>query len=229
MNLEHLPLTDQAVLVLAALVLLTAFALLSQARLMSAVHTFAWQGALVAAVAALLAVAGDQPHLFVSALLTLSLKALLIPWLLHRLIRHMTLERHVESIAYPAFITLAAAAMVIFSYWITLRITRLDLTATRNILAISLSVVLLGLLMMVVRRQAVSQVIGFMSMENGLFLSAVAATRGMPLVVELGVAFDVLVAAVLFGIFFLQIRDAIDSLDTDRLNHLREMQGENGR
>jgi hydrogenase-4 component E len=83
-------------------------------------------------------------------------------------------------------------------------------------------VVLLGLLMMVARRQAVSQVIGFMSMENGLFLAAVAATSGMPLVVELGVAFDVLVAAVLFGVFFLQIRDSIDSLDVDRLNRLTE-------
>ncbi len=228
MSLSHLPLTDQAVFVLAALVLLTAFALLAQSRLVSAVHTFAWQGALVAAVAALLAVTGDQPHLLISALLTLSLKALLIPWLLHRLIRHMNLERHVETVAYPAFITLAAAAMVIFSYWITLPITRLDLASTRNILAISLSVVLLGLLMMVARRQAVSQVIGFMSMENGLFLSAVAATRGMPLVVELGVAFDVLVAAVLFGLFFLQIRDAIDSLDTDRLNRLASTDREAG-
>ena len=80
----------------------------------------------------------------------------------------------------------------------------------------------LGLLMMVTRRQAVSQVVGFMAMENGLFLAAVTATSGMPLVVELGVAFDILVAAVLFGVFFLQIRDAIDSLDVDRLNRLAE-------
>ncbi len=222
MNLMHLSLTEQAVFVLAALVLFTSFALLAQARLLAAVHAFAWQGALVAAATALMAVAGNEVHLYLSAMLTLVLKAMLIPWMLHRLIRRLALERHVESMAHPALVTMAGAAIVIFCYWVVLPIARLELAATRNILAISLSVVLLGLLMMVARRQAVSQVIGFMSMENGLFLAAVAATSGMPLVVELGIAFDVLVAAVLFGVFFLQIRDSIDSLDVDRLNRLTE-------
>ena len=111
---------------------------------------------------------------------------------------------------------------MIFCYWVVLPIERMELTATRNVIAVSLAVVVLGLLMMVTRRQAVSQVVGFMAMENGLFLAAVTATSVMPLVVELGVAFDILVAAVLFGVFFLQIRDAIDSLDVDRLNRLAE-------
>lgn len=222
MNLVHLTLTEQAVFVLAALVLFTSFALLAQARLLAAVHAFAWQGALVAAATALMAAANSESHLYLSAVLTLVLKAVLIPWMLHRLIRRLALERHVESMAHPALVTMAGAAIVIFCYWVVLPIARLELAATRNILAISLSVVLLGLLMMVARRQAVSQVIGFMSMENGLFLAAVAATSGMPLIVELGVAFDVLVAAVLFGVFFLQIRDSIDSLDVDRLNRLTE-------
>jgi len=222
MNLMHLSLTEQAVFVLAALVLFTSFALLAQARLVAAVHAFAWQGALVASATALVAATANEVHLYLSAALTLVLKALLIPWMLHRLIRRLTLERHVESMAHPAIVTMLGAAIVIFCYWVVLPIARLELAATRNILAISLSVVMLGMLMMVARRQAVSQVIGFMSMENGLFLAAVAATSGMPLVVELGVAFDVLVAAVLFGVFFLQIRDSIDSLDVDRLNRLTE-------
>jgi hydrogenase-4 component E len=226
MNLLHLTLTEQAVFVLAALVLFTSFALLAQARLLAAVHAFAWQGALVASTTVLMAAAKGETHLYLSAAMTLLLKALLIPWMLHRLIRRLTLERHVESMTHPAFVTMAGAAIVIFCYWVVLPIARLELAATRNILAISLSVVLLGLLMMVARRQAVSQVIGFMSMENGLFLAAVGATSGMPLVVELGVAFDVLVAAVLFGVFFLQIRDSIDSLDVDRLNRLTEAEQE---
>ena len=97
---------------------------------------------------------------------------------------------------------------------------------TRNIVAVSLAIVLIGLLMMVVRQQAVIQVLGFMSMENGLFLAAVTATSGMPLVVELGIAFDVLVAMVLFGVFFFQIRESIESLDVDRLNQLSEREDE---
>jgi len=222
MSILELQPLQQLVLVLAALVLFSSFALLAQARLISAIHAFAWQGALVAAVTTVVAAAGALPHLYFSALLTLFLKALLIPWMLHRLARHLELERHIESLRLPALVNIAAVSLVIFSYWLVLPMVQQGLTFTRNIVAISLAVVLIGLLMMVSRRQAVAQVLGFMSMENGLFLAAVSATHGMPLVMELGVAFDVLVAMVLFGVFFFQIRESIDSLDVDRLNRLTE-------
>ncbi|MGE0080515.1 MAG: formate hydrogenlyase [Thiohalomonadaceae bacterium] len=222
MSLVALPLLQQFLLVLAALVLFTSFVLLSQARLVSAIHSFAWQGGLVAAVTGVVAVAGSSGHLYFSALLTLVLKAALIPWMLHRLIRRLELERHVESLRWPAVVNMVAVILVIFSYWLVLPMVQQELAFTRNIVAISLAVVLIGLWMMVVRQQAVAQVLGFMSMENGLFLAAVSATAGMPLVVELGVAFDVLVAMVLFGVFFFQIRQSIDSLDVDRLNRLKE-------
>lgn len=222
MSLTLLPILQQLVLVLAALVLFLSFVLLAQSRLISAIHAFAWQGALVAAVTTVVAATGQVPHLYFSAALTLALKALLIPWMMHRLVRRLELERHTESLQSPALVTMAAVALVIFSYWLVLPMIQAEQTFTRNIIAISLAVVLIGFLMMVFRTQAVAQVLGFMSMENGLFLAAVSATGGMPLVVELGVAFDVLVAMVLFGIFFLQIRESIDSLDVDRLNRLRE-------
>jgi hydrogenase-4 component E len=222
MSLTLLPILQQLVLVLAALVLFLSFVLLSQNRLISAIHAFAWQGALVAAVTTVVAATGQVPHLYFSAALTLALKALLIPWMMHRLVRRLELERHTESLQSPALVTMAAVALVIFSYWLVLPMIQAEQTFTRNIIAISLAVVLIGFLMMVFRTQAVAQVLGFMSMENGLFLAAVSATGGMPLVVELGVAFDVLVAMVLFGVFFLQIRESIDSLDVDRLNRLRE-------
>jgi hydrogenase-4 component E len=226
MSYDGMALLQQFLLVLAALVLFSAFSLLAQARLVSAIHAFAWQGALVAGVTTVIAVAGRLPHLYFSAALTLALKALLIPWILHRLVRRLELDRHVESLWRPALTIMAAVALVIFSYWLVLPIVEQELTFTRNIVAISLAVVLIGLLMMVMRQQAVIQVLGFMSMENGLFLAAVSATAGMPLVVELGVAFDVLVAMVLFGMFFFQIRESIDSLDVDRLNRLTESRGD---
>jgi len=226
MSLSGLLLLQQFVLVLAALVLFTSFVLLAQARLVSAIHAFAWQGALVAAVTTVVAVTGQSHHLYFSALLTLALKALLIPWMLHRLTRRLALERHVEAVWRPALTIMAAVGLVIFSYWLVLPMVQQELTFTRNVVAISLAVVLIGLLMMVFRQQAVIQVLGFMSMENGLFLAAVSATAGMPLVVELGVAFDVLVAMVLFGVFFFQIRESIDSLDVDQLNRLTESVGE---
>jgi hydrogenase-4 component E len=222
MSMELLPMLQQLMVVLAAVVLFTSFVLLEQARLVASIHAFAWQGVLVAMVTAIVAASGEHAHLFFSALLTLGLKALLIPWMLHRLVRRLELDRHRESLRHPALVIMAALALVIFSYWLVLPLVQQELLFTRNIVAVSLAMVLIGLLMMVVRAQAVAQVLGFMSMENGLFLAAVSATGGMPLVVELGVAFDVLVAMVLFGVFFFQIRESIDSLDVDRLNRLTE-------
>jgi len=132
------------------------------------------------------------------------------------------MEREIENITHPVGLVMVGLALVIFSYWVSLPIERLELGETRNIVAVSLSVVLLGLWMMIARRQVIAQVLGFMSMENGLFLAAVASTNGMPLVVELGVAFDVLVAAVLFGVFFFHIKESIGSLDVERLKSLTE-------
>jgi len=222
MSFASLSLLQQLVLVLAGLVLFTSFALLAQARLVSAIHVFAWQGGLVAAVTTIVALTARSHHLYFSAVLTLLLKALLIPWMLHRLTRRLELDRHADSLGRPALTIMAGVALVIFSYWLVLPLVEQELTFTRNIVAISLAVLLIGLLTMVFRQQAVIQVLGFMSMENGLFLAAVSATAGMPLIVELGVAFDVLVAMVLFGVFFFQIRESIDSLDVDRLNRLTE-------
>ena len=222
MSLEQLPLLQQLMVVLAAVVLFTSFVLLEQARLVSAIHAFAWQGVLVSMVTAIVAVSGGHAHLFFSAALTLGLKALLIPWMLHRLVRQLELDRHSEPLRRPALVIMAALALVIFSYWLVLPLVQQELLFTRNIVAVSLAVVLIGLLMMVIRTQAVAQVLGFMSMENGLFLAAVSATGGMPLIVELGVAFDVLVAMILFGVFFFQISESIDSLDVDRMNRLTE-------
>jgi hydrogenase-4 component E len=142
--------------------------------------------------------------------------------MLHRLVHRLALDRHADSLQRPALVIMAGVALVIFSYWLVLPIVEQELSFTRNIVAVSLAVVLIGLLMMVSRQQAVAQVLGFMSVENGLFLSAISSTGGMPLVVELGVAFDVLVAMVLFGVFFFQIRESIDTLDVDRLNRLTE-------
>ena len=220
--MTQLPVLEQLMLVLAALALFTSFVLLEQAKLVAAIRAFAWQGALVAAVTTLVAANGQFTHLYFSALLTFGLKALLIPWMLHRLVRRLELDRHSQALRYPVLVNMAAVALVIFSYWLVLPIVQQELMFTRNMLAVSLALVLIGLLMMVFRQQAIAQVLGFMSMENGLFLAAVSATGGMPLVVELGVAFDVLVAMVLFGVFFFRIRESIDSLDVDRLNQLTE-------
>jgi len=222
MDLAKLTLYDQAVFVAAALILFTAFVMLAQARIRPLIYAFAWQGALLALITALVAVASKHPHLYISALLTLALKALLIPWMLNRLAVRLNIHHDIETMTNPSVMLLLGGALVIFSYYVSLPIVQLSTLATRNTVAVSLAVVLLGMLLMVSRRKALAQVVGFMSIENGLFFAAVVSTYGMPMVVELGIAFDVLVAAVLFGVFFFQIRASIDSLDVDRLNRLSD-------
>lgn len=220
--LSDLTLYQQAILTLAALVLFTSFILLAQTRVVSIIHVFVWQGALVALTTALVAFDSGQHHLYISAALTLALKAIFIPWLLHRLVLRLRIDREAQDIEYPAVVLMVATVLVIFCYYVALPIQQLAESVTRNTIAISMSVVLLGMLMLITRTKAVSQVVGFMSMENGLFFAAVVATHGIPMVVELGIAFDVLIAAVIFGVFFFHIRDSIDSLDVAELSRLAD-------
>ncbi len=223
MNYAQLSLIEQLILTLSAMVLLTSFLLLAQTRIVSLINTFAAQGFLLFLGTCLIAQSSGRYHLYISAGITLALKVFFIPWQLRRLVKRLDIRRDVENVGGPSMIMIAGGALVLFSYYVALPIRELSTLATRNTIAISLAIILLGMLMMITRRKAVAQVVGFMSMENGLFFAAVVSTYGMPMVVELGIAFDVLVAAILFGIFFFQIRAGIGSLDVDHLNRLHEV------
>ena len=223
MQMAVLPLSEQMILTLAALILFTSFLLLAQTRIVTLIHTFAWQGVLLFLATVLVAFVSGRHHLLISAAMTLGLKVFFIPWQLRRLVIRLDIRRNVETVGNSSLIMIGAGALVLFSYYVALPIRELSLHSTRNMIAISLAVILIGMLMIITRRKAVAQVVGFMSMENGLLFAAVVATYGMPMVVELGVAFDVLVAAILFGIFFFQIRSGIGSLNVDHLNRLNEV------
>ena len=218
-----LPFSEQLILTLAALILFTSFLLLAQTRIVTLIHTFAWQGALLCLATILVAIVSGRHHLLISAALTLGLKVIFIPLQLRRLVVRLDIRREVETVGNSSLIMIGAGALVLFSYYVALPIRELSMLATRNTIAVSLAVILIGMLMIITRRKAVAQVVGFMSMENGLFFAAVVSTYGMPMVVELGIAFDVLVAAILFGVFFFQIRSGIGSLNVDHLNRLNEV------
>jgi len=223
MNIEQLDLYSQIILSLAALVMFTSFLMLGQGRLLRLVFVFALQGFLLTLVTVIAAYSLSNHHLYISAVITLLLKVILIPWMLRRHILKLNLERDVEALENKTAVMMGGASLVIFSYYVLFPVMQNSTIILLNALALSLAVILLGMLLMISHRQAIAHVVGFMSIENGLFLAAIVSTRGMPMVVELGVAFDVLVAAVLFGIFFLQINQSIDSLDVDKLNRLSEV------
>ncbi len=197
--------------------LLISFALLAQRRILSLLHWFAAQGVVLAFTSGLVAYAAHVPELYLSAVLTLVLKGVALPWLLWRNVVKLGVHREVEPLVNIFLTVLIGAALVLFAFYITLPIAKLSQLITRNTLAIATACVLIGMLMMITRRQAITQVIGFLAIENALFFTATAATYGMPMVVELGVAFDVLIAALVFGLFFFHIRATFETLDLGRM------------
>jgi hydrogenase-4 component E len=215
-------LSIQLINLLAALLLLIAFAMLSQRRIMSLINLFALQGLVLSLSTFIVAYSTGQHHLYYSAGLTLLLKVLFLPWLLHRLMRKLNVKWDVETLINIPTTMLVGIALVIFSFNLAAPISQLSESITRGLIGIALASVLLSLLMMLTRRKAIPQVVGFLAMENGLFFAATSATHGMPLVVDLGIALDVLVATFIFGIFFFQIRETFDSLDISHMEKLKD-------
>ena len=214
--------TPQLIHLGAALLLLTSFAMLSQRRILSLVNLFAWQGLILSASTAIVAFTSGQPHLYISAVLSLVLKVILLPWILHLLIRRLNVHFDTEPLLNIPTTMLVGLLLVIFAFALSQPLAALSAGSASNTLGIALAVVMLSFLMMITRRKAVSQVVGFLAMENGLFFAAVSATHGMPMVVELGVGLDVLVGTLILGVFFFQIREQFDSLDLRHLETLKE-------
>jgi hydrogenase-4 component E len=217
-----LPLSSQLINLGAAVLLLTSFAMLSQRRIVSLVNLFAIQGAALSASTAIVAFTSGQHHLYYSAALSVALKVLLLPWILHRLIRRLNVRWDTEPLINIPTTMLVGIVLVVFAFGLAQPITQMSTTIARSTLGIALAVVMLSFLMMITRRKAISQIVGFLAMENGLFFAATSATYGMPMVVELGVALDVLIGMVILGVFFFQIREQFDSLDLQHLEQLRE-------
>lgn len=214
--------TQQLVNLAATILLIIAFAMLSQRRVLSLIRLFAWQGLVLSVSTAIVAYTTGQGHLWISAALTLALKVIVLPMALHNLIDRLNVRWDVEPLINVPTTMLVGIGLVIFAFALATPISQMAGTVTRSTLGIALASVLLAFLMMIVRRKAVPQVIGFLAMENGLFFAATSATYGMPLVVELGIALDVLVGTFVFGIFFFHIRETFDSLDIRHMETLKE-------
>jgi len=201
-------------------VLVLSFALLFQRRILGVLNIFALQAAVLAAAAAWQAFTQDAPHLYITAAIALAFKAIIIPLALRRIAFRFQIHRTVETVLGIGLTMIAGVCLVGLAIVLVLPLTRQSMLMTRDDLALALSIVLIGLLMMVTRRNALTQVVGFMSLENGLILAAVGVV-GMPLVVEMSVAFSVMVAFIIFGIFFFHIRDRFDTLDLQSLETFR--------
>ena len=212
----------QLINLFATLILLLSFAMISQRRIVSLINLFMMQGMALVITSFLLGYATNHPDLYVSGALTLVLKVILIPWMLHRMIRKLNVRWDVETLLNVPTTMLVGIALVIFSFSLALPVSRLSSSLAGGSLGIALSCVMLSFLMLITRSKAVPQVIGFLSMENGLIFAATAVTNGMPMIVEFGIALDVLVGVLILGVFMFQIREKFDTLDIHNLEKLKE-------
>jgi hydrogenase-4 component E len=216
------PLVGQILNLFASVLLLIAFAMLSQRRIVTLIHLFALQGLALVGSTTTVAWATGQHHLYWSAGITFALKVVILPLILHRLIRRLNVKWDIETLINIPTMMLVGILLVVFAFNLALPISHFSQSIARGTLGIALACVLMSFLMMITRSKAVPQVIGFLAMENGLFFAATSATYGMPMVVELGIALDVLVGMVILGVFMFQIREQFDSLDIHHLEKLKE-------
>ena len=209
---------------LAGSLVLVSFMLLYQDRLYALLNVYALHAVVLALSVAWQAYIQDAPQLYITAAIALLFKAIVIPVTLHRMIVKLGIRREIETVGGIGLTMLLGMGLVALAMVVTLRATEGAGLLAREDLAFALSVVLLGLLMMVTRRNAVSQVVGFMSLENGLVLAATGA-KGMPLVVEISVAFSILIAFIVIGIFLFRIRERFDTVDIAALDRYRSEHG----
>ena len=206
---------------LAGGLVLVSFMMLYQDRLYALINVLALHALVLALSVAWQAHIQDAPHLYITAAIALGFKAIVIPLALRRMVFRLGIHREIETVVSIGLTMLAGIGLVALSLMVMLPVTAHADPVAREDIALALSVVLIGLLMMVTRRNAVSQVVGFLSLENGINLAATGA-QGMPLVVEISVAFSILIAFIVIGIFLFRIRERFDTVDLEALDQFRE-------
>lgn len=199
---------------------LVSLLLLYQDRMFSLLRFFAGHAVVLSLAVAWQAYIQAKPELYITAVLALAFKGIVIPLALYRIVVRLGIHRELETVVGVGLTMLAGIGLIALSLVVILPLTSAADPYAREDLAFALSVVLLGLLMMITRRNAVSQVIGFMSIENGLILAATGA-KGMPLVVEISVAFSILIAFIVIGVFLFRIRERFDTVDVSALHGAR--------
>jgi len=205
---------------LAGSMLVLSFLLLYQDRITAVLNVFALQAIALALSVAWQSLVQEAPHLIVTAVLALLVKGFFIPTALHRVVRRLEIHREVEQVIGGGPTMLTGLFLVALSILLVQPVKESVSMLTREDLAFALAVILLGMLMMITRRNAVTQIVGFMSLENGLVLAATGA-KGMPLVVEFSVAFSILIAFIVFGVFVFRIRERFDTVDVGALDRFR--------
>jgi len=217
---------DRIVTLMAAAVLVLQIAMAGQRWLITNIRIFGAQSFLLAAIAGTIAWFNSAPHVFIAAVLTLLVKAILVPVVLERLVDRIGIQQEIAPIVNVPISVVISGGLTLVGYMVADSFYHPEQTGGasslgHNTLAVAISLFLIGFFTMLNRRKALTQVLALLSLENGLFLAAISLTYGMPLIVELGVFFDVLVAVLVLGILVFRIRETFESMDVSKMRRLR--------
>ena len=209
------------VILCAAGMLVTAYLMVGQKSLFTTIRLFGAQSLLLAAVAVVMAISDARPHLFVMATMTTVLKGFLIPWFLMRVVDRIGIHREIEPFLNVPTSLLACLGLTVVGYRVSTGFPEGTVGVTHHVLGVGLSTLMIGLFLMVTRKKAITQILALLTVENAIFLVALGITSGMPLVVELGIFFDVILAVLVLGVLVRRIVDRFESMDVSRLSKLK--------
>jgi len=204
---------------LGALLLFTMLLILAAGQVYRAIYAVAAQSLFIAIAGAVLALATHNADLWLIAAITLVVKAMVLPWVLHRVLQRLNVRREVEPVVPIAVTLVLAVAVVVMAFHLSGSLGAVQQAITGNALPVGIAITLLGVLVMATRKKALTQMVGLFASENGIFFVAIAATQGMPLIIEIGVILDVILAALVMAILVLRVRSTVaaDVADLSRL------------
>ena len=208
--------------ILAVLMLMSTIVLIGSSRLRVCIWAYALRSFVLALVSGLIAYFSGIHHIYVATGVSVALKVIVIPSFLFYIINKIKIKEDVESFINYTLSLLIACGLILIAYYATESILKFENVFMRHCLPVSLAITLLGFFVMISRKKAITQILGLLAMEDGLFFAALSTSYGMPLVVELGVFFDILVSVIIMGIYVYRIKETFDTIDTDSLRELRE-------
>lgn len=212
---------EDLVILCAAGMLVTAFLMVGQKALFVTIRLYGLQSMLLGIVAMATGLQDYRFHLFASAVLTIALKGVVIPWFLMRVVDRIGITREIEPFLNTPSSLLICLGLTVVGYRVSTGLAEGSHGAAHHVIGVSLSMLLMGLFLMVTRRKAVTQILALLTVENAVFLVALGATSGMPLIVELGISFDVILAVLILGILVHRIVDRFETMDVSRLSKLK--------
>jgi hydrogenase-4 component E len=213
--------TPNIVILCAAGMLVSAFLMVGQKSLFTTIRLYGAQSLLLATVAVVMAISDERPHLFLMAAMTTVLKGFVIPLFLMRVVDRIGIHREIEPFLNVPASLLACLGLTVVGYRVSTGFPEGTVGVTHHVLGVGLSTLMIGLFLMVTRKKAISQVLALLTVENAIFLVALGITSGMPMVVELGIFFDVILAVLVLGVLVRRIVDRFESMDVSRLSKLK--------